>query len=87
MALKLRSPTGEGVTIDVLGPNGELIVVGGPAKAKSPGALGDRLRVLSETAKARGVEAQAFFEEQTPQSVLDIAARKLGAVNVKIFPR
>src|SRR5690606_29122614 len=85
--LKLRSPSGEGVTIDVLGPAGELIVVGGPAKARSPGALGDRLRILKETADARGVKAQAFFEAGTPQSVLDIAARHLGAANVRIFPR
>jgi filamentous hemagglutinin len=85
--LKLRSPSGEGVTIDVLGPEGELIVVGGPSKARSPGALGDRLRVLKETADAQGVKAQAFFEEGTPQSVLDIAATHLGAANVRIFPR
>jgi filamentous hemagglutinin len=64
-----------------------LIVVGDPSKARSPEALGDRLRSLKETADARGVKALAFFEEGTPQSVLDIAARHIGAVNVRIFPR
>ncbi|PRQ09960.1 RHS repeat domain-containing protein [Enhygromyxa salina] len=85
--LKLTTERGEGVTVDVLGPNGELIVVGGPAKAKNLGALGDRLRVLREAANETGVKGQAFFEEGTPESVLRLARKALGADNVMTFPK
>jgi filamentous hemagglutinin len=85
--LKLTTAKGEGVTLDVLGPEGELIVVGGPAKAKGLGALGDRLRVLREAADETGVKAQAFFEDGTPDSVLNLARKFLGAENVRTFPK
>lgn len=81
----LRSPTGEGVKVDVFGPKGELIVVGGPGK--NPAELGDKLRVLRETADARGLQAHAYFEEGTSQRLLDIAANWLGINNVGVFPR
>jgi RHS repeat-associated protein len=85
--LKLFTSRGEGVTVDVVGPEGQLVVVGGAAKAKKLGALGDRLRTLREMANETGVTAQAFFEEGTPESVLQLARKFLEAENVITFPK
>jgi len=71
--------------IDVIGPAGELIAVGGPAKARDLGKLGTQLKVLKEAADARGVVAKAAFERTTPQPAIDLAIKKLGKANVIIF--
>lgn len=81
----LRYPLKEGVKIDVLGPNGELIVVGGPAKAKELSDLGGNLKRLKELAAAHRVKALAYFEAGTPQSVIDVAIKWLGKENVHTF--
>jgi hypothetical protein len=83
--LKFRTPSGEGVTIDVLGPNQELIVVGGPAKAIKLSDLGGNLKRLKELASAHGVKALAYFEEGTPDVVIEIAIKWLGKENVHTF--
>ncbi|MGK3963945.1 SpvB/TcaC N-terminal domain-containing protein [Sorangium sp. So ce1667] len=71
--------------VDVVGPNGELIAVGGPFKAKNLSRLGTQMRVLKEAADMRGVEARAAFERGTPQAAIDVAAKWLGAKNVMVF--
>ncbi|MFE8604556.1 RHS repeat-associated core domain-containing protein [Archangium violaceum] len=74
--------------IDVIGPNGELIAVGGPAKAGKNGdlsKLGTQLKILMEAARERGVAALAYFEKGTPQAAIDFAKSKLGAGNVFVF--
>jgi hypothetical protein len=71
--------------LDVVGPKGELIAVGGPAKAGNLSKLGTQLKVLKEAADVRGVPAQAYFERGTPQSAIDLAIKKLGKDNVFIF--
>jgi hypothetical protein len=71
--------------LDVIGPNGELIAVGGPAKAKNLGKLGTEIKKLKLVAEERGVKAQAFFEEGTPEEVLKFAAERLGVENVFVF--
>jgi hypothetical protein len=73
--------------IDVLGPNGEIIAVGGPAKAINLAKLGGALRVQKALASLRGVNALAYFEEGTPEEALALARRWLGDDNVKIFRR
>ena len=78
---------GTGVRVDVVGPGGELIQVGGPSKAADIGGLGSNLDRLQRVAAAKGVSAQAYFEEGTPANVLDLARNKLGAANVHTFPR
>ena len=85
--LKVFTKSGNGIRIDVIGGQGELVLVGGPAKAGSLGELGDRMKTLKEAATDRGVTALAFFEEGTPQSAIDIARRWLGDANVQIFPK
>jgi filamentous hemagglutinin len=71
--------------IDVVAANGDLIAVGGPAKANNLGKLGQELRIYQAIADQRGVSAQAYFAEGTPQSAINLATKILGAGNVKIF--
>lgn len=71
--------------VDVVGPNGEYIAVGGPAKAKSPSDLGQKLSILRRIAEARNVRAVAFFEKGTPEAALRVARRQLGEGNVYTF--
>ncbi|WP_156429743.1 VENN motif pre-toxin domain-containing protein [Burkholderia sp. FL-7-2-10-S1-D7] len=72
--------------IDVVGGNGNLIAVGGPAKANNLGKLGQELRIYQAIATQRGVSAEAYFAEGTPQSAINLATKILGVENVKIFP-
>ena len=72
--------------IDVVAANGDLVAVGGPAKANNLGKLGQELRIYQAIASQRGVSAQAYFAEGTPQSAINLATKILGEGNVKIFP-
>lgn len=72
--------------IDVIGAAGEVIHVGGPAKAGDLSHLGSKLKVLKAIADERGVKAIAYFEEGTPETALKLARKWLGDENVKIFP-
>lgn len=83
--IKFKTPGGDGVKVDVLGPNQELVVVGGPSKAARLSDLGGNLKRLKELADAHRVQALAYFEEGTPQSVLDVAIKWLGKGNVRTF--
>ncbi len=76
---------GGGTDIDVAGPNGELIMVGGPAKAKNLSALGDVIKIYKDEASIRGVKVMAYFSKETPQSVVDFAVKRLGKENVFVF--
>ncbi|MFI6166351.1 hypothetical protein ACIBCN_06140 [Nocardia sp. NPDC051052] len=87
--LKLRyggpgRPSGA-IDVDLLGPNGELGLVGGPAKGKNVGATIERVVDLKRAAAERGVDAVAFFTRDTPQQVLDLAIKHLGESNVRLF--
>ncbi|QMU70625.1 RHS repeat domain-containing protein [Streptacidiphilus sp. P02-A3a] len=71
--------------VDVIGPNGEYVGVGGSAKALSPTKFGSRLSILKWTADQKGVAAQYYLAQGTPQSAIDQATKALGAGNVFIF--
>lgn len=71
--------------VDVVGPRGEFIAVGGPAKASNLSDLGRRMSILRYAASERGVEARAYFEKGTPNEALKIAQRHLGPGNVRTF--
>ena len=75
-----------GLKIDVVGPNNELILVGGARKAADPGRVTSDTRNLRRIADSRNVKAQAYFAENTPQIAIDKAIAELGADNVFIFP-
>lgn len=74
-----------GVAEDGTAPNGDLIAVGGPAKAGNLGKSGTELRIYQALANERGVTARAYLAEGTPQSAIDLAEKILGVGNVKIF--
>ncbi|MBE9048717.1 hypothetical protein IQ255_30805 [Pleurocapsales cyanobacterium LEGE 10410] len=74
------------VSIDVFGPNGELILVGGPNKAENRSKLGGIIRNLKIVAEARGVKAQYYFTDNTPENAIEFAKERLGAENVITFP-
>jgi hypothetical protein len=69
--------------IDVISKAGDYIAVGGPAK--NPSELGHHLNVLKKAAEQAGVKAVAYFAKGTPESVLKVARKRLGAENVHIF--
>ncbi|WMD21208.1 hemagglutinin repeat-containing protein [Achromobacter seleniivolatilans] len=71
--------------IDVVASNGNLVAVGGPAKANNLGKLGQELRIYRAIAEQRGVFAEAYFADGTPQSVIKLATKILGENHVKIF--
>lgn len=70
----------------MFGPNGELILVGGPKKAENLGKLGGTLRNLVIVAEDRGVKALHYFSDNTPEAAIRAAQKRLGAENVFTFP-
>ena len=72
--------------VDVTDPAGNLIAVGGPAKADNLGTFVRGLMVYSETATARGVSAYFYYAPNTPQTVIDAATKVLGPGFVKPIP-
>jgi RHS repeat-associated protein len=71
--------------IDLIGPNGELIEVGGPSKlGNNPGS---QFKVLAEAAKVKGTKALVMLEEGTSPTVIEIAKRFVGEDGVIIFPK
>ena len=77
---------GMGTTdIDVVAKNGDLVAVGGGAKARDKGNLGRVLRIYQAVANERGVKAKAFFAKDTPKEIIDYAGKVLGKDNVTVF--
>jgi len=75
--------------VDVRGKNGELIAVGGPAKAQNLPVLTQRMTDLKLAAEAQKppVKAQAYFSSDTPNEALNAARKVLGNDNVHTFAR
>ncbi|MEG4576207.1 SpvB/TcaC N-terminal domain-containing protein [Microcoleus sp. N3A4] len=89
LVIRFKRPNGQGgaVRVDVIGSNGELIAVGGPAKGADLGTLSARLNDLKAAADANGVQAQAYFTKDTGEDVLVKARYILGSNNVHLFDR
>jgi hypothetical protein len=87
LGLKVVKPNVGSSDVDVIGPNGEYIAVGGRAKAKNLGKLREKLGILKYAADEKKVRSQAYFEKGTPQSALDVAGDVLGEENVFTFER
>jgi hypothetical protein len=85
--MKVSQPGAGTTDVDVMGAGGEYIAVGGPGKARNPAKLGQKLSILKYAAGEAGAVAQAFFEEGTPDSALQLARRILGEDNVFVFRR
>jgi hypothetical protein len=75
----------DGITVDVVGPNNELIMVGGANKAKDIELEQTKSIVLKRIADSYGVQAQAYYADNTPKELIDKIALILGANNVFIF--
>ena len=80
----IEAPPGDTVKIDVLGPNQEIIAVGGPAKGARLRDLGGNLKRLKALADWHNTEAFAYFEIGTAEEVLAVARKWLGG-NVRTF--
>ena len=75
------------ISVDVSGPNNELILVGGAKKANDipTGALNEQLEKVNRIANSLGVSGQYYFADNTPQEAIDVAIEILGAENVFVF--
>lgn len=82
MGLPIVQPNVGASDVDVVAPNGDYIVVGGPAKASKFSLYVRSLHILRYAADEAGVGAKAYFDEGTPNSVVQAAERVLGKENV-----
>jgi hypothetical protein len=83
--IKITMPNVGASGIDVIGPNGEYIFVGGAAKAKDPSKFGRALQISKYAADQAGVPAIYYLDERTPIEVIAQAKRAFGDDNVIIF--
>jgi hypothetical protein len=83
--IKIIMPNVGASGIDVIGPNGEYIFVGGAAKAKDPSKFGRALQVSKYAADQAGVPAIYYLDEGTPVPAIEQAKRVFGDENVRIF--
>ncbi|MFG3101576.1 PrsW family glutamic-type intramembrane protease [Streptomyces sp. NPDC048182] len=85
--LKITKPGAGTTDVDVIGADGSYIAVGGPAKARNLAKFGEKCHILKYAAEQRGVRAQVYLEEGTPDAALAVARRILGDANVHTFTR
>ncbi|MFJ4689674.1 hypothetical protein [Streptomyces sp. NPDC088789] len=71
--------------LDVFGPNGEFVFVGGPNKARNPADFGKKLRISKYVADQEGVPAWYFLTDDTPGRAIDQARKVFGDDNVHTF--
>jgi hypothetical protein len=63
----------------------DLILVGGPAKARDLPGLGQVIMRYQWEAQRLGVGVRAAFTTTTPQHVIDFVAGHIGAGNILLF--
>lgn len=85
--LKVTKPGAGTTDVDVIGADGSYIAVGGPAKARNLAKFGEKCHILKYAAEQRGVRAQVYLEEGTPDAALALARKILGDANVHTFTR
>jgi hypothetical protein len=83
--IKITMPNVGSSGIDVIGPNGEYIFVGGAAKASNRSKFIQKLHISKYAADQAGVPAIYYLDEKTPGSIVDAAKLIFGDDNVKIF--
>ncbi|MFC9282292.1 RHS repeat-associated core domain-containing protein [Streptomyces collinus] len=72
--------------LDVIGPNGEYVFVGGGAKARNPSKFGSALKINKWAAEQAGVSASYYLDAATtPASAINQARKVFGADNVHLF--
>ncbi|MBP9890897.1 MAG: hypothetical protein KBG84_03245 [Planctomycetes bacterium] len=73
------------VGLDVIGPNGEYILVGGNAKCLDMMKFGQKLGILKKIAERDGKIAKYYFEKGTSEELLEFVRNALGKDNVHVF--
>lgn len=84
--LLIPSIKGRAVKVDVFGPRGEFIGVGGPGKGRHLDKTISYLTQLRRYADYYNTQAHAYFVRGTERKVLDAARRVLGDNNVHVIP-
>ncbi|MFJ6009412.1 RHS repeat domain-containing protein [Streptomyces halstedii] len=84
--IKIVMPNVGSSGLDVIGPNGEYIFVGGGAKAANPASFGKALKINKYAADEAGVPATYYLDAaNTPESAINQARKVFGADNVHTF--
>ncbi|MER6049070.1 hypothetical protein ABT168_16720 [Streptomyces sp. NPDC001793] len=83
--IRIEMPNVGSSGLDVIGPNGEYIYVGGGAKAKNPSKFGTALKVNKYAADQAGVKAIYYLADNTPEAAIKQAKKVFGEENVHIF--
>ncbi|MFZ4271896.1 hypothetical protein ACOZFM_04190 [Streptomyces arboris] len=83
--IKIVMPNVGSSGLDVIGPNGEYVFVGGGAKAGKPSKFGQALKVNKYAADQAGVKAIYYLADNTPESAIKQAKKAFGEENVHIF--
>ncbi|AYG85234.1 Chromosome partition protein Smc [Streptomyces hundungensis] len=83
--IKIVMPNVGSSGLDVIGPNGEYVYVGGGAKAHKPSKFGTALKINKYAADQAGVKAIYYLADNTPQAAIDQAKKVFGEENVHIF--
>ncbi|MET7870395.1 hypothetical protein [Streptomyces cyaneofuscatus] len=83
--IKIVMPNVGSSGLDVIGPNGEYVFVGGGAKAGKPSKFGQALKVNKYAADQVGVKAIYYLADNTPESAIKQAKKAFGEENVHIF--
>jgi hypothetical protein len=83
--LLIKHPAHGTTDVDVIGPDGTFIAVGGPAKAHNPSKFTKNLLTLQWAAQQQGVAAEVALTRDTPPAVVEEAQRILGPDNVFLF--
>ncbi|WP_030212512.1 hypothetical protein [Streptomyces bikiniensis] len=83
--IKIVMPNVGSSGLDVIGPNGEYIYVGGGAKAANPSRFGKALKINKYAAGEAGVKAVSYLADNTPESAIKQAEKVFGDENVHIF--
>jgi hypothetical protein len=84
--IKIVMPNVGSSGLDVLGPKGEFVFVGGGAKAANPSKFGKALKINKYAADEAGVPAHYYLDaSNTPESAINQARKVFGPDNVHTF--
>ncbi|MFK0121322.1 RHS repeat domain-containing protein [Streptomyces sp. NPDC090994] len=84
--IKIVMPNVGSSGLDVVGPNGEYIFVGGGAKAAKPAEFGKALKINKYAADQAGVQGHYYLDaSNTPESAFAQARKVFGEDNVHSF--
>jgi RHS repeat-associated protein len=84
--IKIVMPNVGSSGLDVIGPNGEYVYVGGGAKAADPAKFGKALKINKYAADQAGVPAHYYLDAaNTPERAISQARKVFGNDNVHTF--